>query len=110
MNILKAMKDALVALEKDVCDGEEFYAVQSKQYINLRAAINEIDKSELLVFVIPEGWQLVPKEPTEAMFDAGDAEIDPGYCEESSSSRFVEDGESIAIYKAMLAAAPEYKP
>ncbi len=56
---------------------------------------------------IPEGWQLVPKEPTEAMLYAGDAEIDPGYCEESSSSRFVEDRESIAVYKAMLAAAPK---
>ena len=59
---------------------------------------------------IPEGWLLVPIEPNAVMVDAGDAEIDPGYCEESSSSRFVEDGESIAIYKAMLAAAPEYKP
>lgn len=50
---------------------------------------------------IPEGWKLVPIEPNAVMVDAGDAEIDPGYCEESSSSRFVEDGESIAIDNAM---------
>ena len=63
-----------------------------------------------VAFRCPEGWLLVPIEPNVVMVDAGNAEIDPGYCEESSSSRFVEDGESIAIYKAMLSTAPEYKP
>lgn len=41
---------------------------------------------------VPEGWQLVPKEPSQAMIDAGDPAFDHGYVADA--------------YKAMLAAAP----
>ncbi len=41
---------------------------------------------------VPEGWQLVPKEPTEAMIDAGN----------KHEHRF-----SDVIYRTMLAAAPK---
>ena len=56
---------------------------------------------------IPEGWQLVPIEPTIAMQEAGEEKINPGYCEESSWNRPIENDESTTIYKAMLAAAPK---
>jgi hypothetical protein len=45
---------------------------------------------------IPEGWQLVPKEPTKAM-------------EESGAKAFLENHNWHAIYKGMLSGAPEYK-
>ena len=41
--------------------------------------------------VVPEGWQLVPVEPTEEMLDAG---------------YFTNHGANRGIYRAMLAAAP----
>jgi len=135
--ILQAMKDALTWMER--VNEHVKYPNGTPTITSLRAAIVEMEKAEPVAIsegnqlywiaskkppddyeednylyfhpelAIPEGWQPVPKEPTKEMLDAGDAEIDPGYCEESSSSRFVEDGESMVIYKAMLAAAPEYK-
>lgn len=44
--------------------------------------------------VIPEGWKLVPIDPTEAMLSIG-----------LQSSEYY-----FHLYKAMLSAAPEYKP
>ena len=41
---------------------------------------------------VPEGWQLVPVEPTEEMLDAG---------------YFTNHGANRGIYRAMLAAAPK---
>ena len=50
---------------------------------------------------IPEGWRLVPVEPTEVMKHAGRA---------AGWSNAVAYNETRDIYKAMLAAAPEAKP
>ncbi len=50
---------------------------------------------------IPEGWKLVPVEPTEKMKHAGRA---------AAWSNAVAYNETRDIYKAMLAAAPEAKP
>ena len=44
---------------------------------------------------VPEGWKLVPVEPTEEMLNA---------CWDTPYSSYIRK------YKAMLAAAPEYKP
>ena len=49
-------------------------------------------------FKVPDGWQLVPVDPTEKMIDES---IDAG--------RFDED-EAVFFWASMLAAAPEYKP
>ena len=55
---------------------------------------------------IPEGWQLVPIEPTEEMVNAGD---DVAVFNESyESDTYLENTEQ--VYKAMLAATSEYKP
>lgn len=50
---------------------------------------------------VPEGWKLVPVEPTIEMTKAGIRAIDPTRCER-------EDAEQ--CYIAMLAAAPQVKP
>lgn len=51
----------------------------------------------------PEGWKLVPIEPTHEMLDAGEDTYIPTYTGTSVS-------EPIDVYRAMLAAAPEAKP
>lgn len=48
---------------------------------------------------IPDGWQLVPKEPTDDM-------LDTGYC---STSQMECWGHAKAVYQAILAAAPKAK-
>lgn len=55
---------------------------------------------------VPDGWKLVPTEPTERMVDAGTAEHE---CEQGDSwysSPSLSDRDCKAIYKAMLSAAP----
>lgn len=47
---------------------------------------------EPIRYEVPEGWQLVPVEPTEEMLDAG---------------YFTNHGANRGIYRAMLAAAPK---
>jgi hypothetical protein len=53
---------------------------------------------------VPEGWQLVPVEPTKEMIEAGD----------NSRLWVEEDGpdwrNTVSTYKAMLAAAPNHPP
>lgn len=50
---------------------------------------------------VPEGWQVVPKVPNEAMFEAANkAHVDAG-------TLFYEGAETIDVYRAMLAAAPK---
>ena len=51
-------------------------------------------------FKVPDGWQLVPVEPTKAMLSAGDAQLAYDCC----------SGTADDAWRAMLAAAPEYKP
>lgn len=48
----------------------------------------------------PEGWQIVPKEPTDCMKHAGRS---------AAWSNTVAYNETQHIYRAMIAAAPEYK-
>ena len=50
---------------------------------------------------VPEGWKLVPIEPTDKMVTAGYSEVT---VEIENSSRDIKD-----VYQAMLAAAPEVK-
>ena len=58
--------------------------------------------------IVPEGWKLVPIEPTpEMMLVAQKADHDHGGHEEWLEY----DGEDVKrVYRAMLAAAPETKP
>ena len=51
---------------------------------------------------IPEGWQLVPKEPTDEMNNTGQLATESWWAHMGNRN--------VHIYKAMLAAAPEYKP
>lgn len=46
-------------------------------------------------FQVPDGWKLVPVEPTNDMLNAG---------------YFTNNEANKSIYSSMLAAAPEYKP
>lgn len=67
----------------------------------------------------PEGWRLVPVEPTEEMVDAGcdvdaRAEVVKKFAAKSGvldPESWVSAGEVLAVqYRAMLAASPEYQP
>lgn len=80
--------------------------------------------------LIPNGWQLVPKEPTEEMVKAGNAiasemvdamvsrcmgtlgghEVQEEYSEIATKYAQGAFDSVVGICKAMLAAAPEYKP
>ena len=51
---------------------------------------------------VPEGWQLVPVEPTTDMMDAGEDTFIPTYTGTPVSCQ-------IDVYRAMLAAAPKYE-
>jgi hypothetical protein len=56
---------------------------------------------------VPDGWQLVPIEPTDEMIDKG---TDQYECEQGDTwyrNHQLSEGDCIAIYKAMLAAAPK---
>lgn len=48
---------------------------------------------------VPDGWQLVPKEPTQEMFDAGDGTFECSYTGTPTSS-------PARVWVAMLASAP----
>ena len=52
---------------------------------------------------VPEGWQLVPKEPDDTMQSTGAITI----CENKDEEPWLI---AVWVYKAMLAAAPEFKP
>ena len=52
---------------------------------------------------VPEGWKLVPIEPTYEMLEAGEGALVPTYTDTPVSVPF-------DVYRAMLAAAPEAKP
>ena len=52
---------------------------------------------------VPEGWKLVPLEPTYEMLEAGEGALVPTYTDTPVSVPF-------DVYRAMLAAAPEAKP
>lgn len=63
--------------------------------------------------VIPDGWVLVPMEPTEEMCDVGHVGVDVLTGVTDENEYYSIDGESAAkVYRAMIAAAPkqEVKP
>ena len=53
--------------------------------------------------VVPDGWQLVPKEPSEAMRLTGAVTV-------RENQLAAPEPLTVWVYKAMLSAAPEYKP
>lgn len=53
--------------------------------------------------MVPDGWQLVPVEPTEAMIDASDDEARCVY--DTGCGSYLDNPED--VYKAMLSAAPK---
>ena len=131
MNIyLDAMKQALEALEKS---RSYIDLVHSESKINLRTAIEQMEKAEPFGYLhindrrmpifhfhksshadripvythpaIPEGFTLVPKEPTEKMQEAMlKANIYPPKQPDGSVSI---RAQNLHIYKAMLQAAPK---
>lgn len=56
--------------------------------------------------LVPDGWVLVPKEPTQAMDVAGGDEIDTPAITALEDEELHPDDLARRIYKAMLAAAP----
>jgi len=54
---------------------------------------------------VPEGYVLMPAEPTEAMIDAGTAQHECEQGDSYYSAPSLTDGDCIAIYKAMLNAS-----
>lgn len=59
---------------------------------------------EPIRYEVPEWWKLVPVEPTEKMWCSAQRIASDEY------SLGVYINEAIGMYRAMLAAAPEYKP
>ena len=133
MTPLQAMKDALGSLGRFT--GEEGSTEDDFRIMdNLIVAIEEIEKAKPVAWrikqfnedgemcgwiyhqirnegqpiythpapTIPEGWQLVPKEPTDEMNNTGQLATESWWAHMGNRN--------VHIYKAMLAAAPEYKP
>jgi hypothetical protein len=124
MNVLEQALEALEASEKYLPAGHEHAAVvvaiaalkvaikqqgepvvwyadcidglgnKSRQYYNNPGELGLRHPLYTSAPTIPEGMRLVPKEPTEAMLEAG-------YFTDHAANR--------GVYKAMLSAAPEYK-
>lgn len=77
----------------------EFHQSNPKAFESLMDAISRQNYS--VEFKVPDGWKLVPVEPTYGM----------AICGEEAWWGGETDSESIIMgYRAMLAAAPEYKP
>lgn len=72
----------------------ETHAIELRAYEatvqNLEQRIRELEAQR-----VPEGWQLVPKEPTDEMIDHG--------CDEADAYRV----DIVRAYQAMLAVSPE---
>lgn len=63
------------------------------------------------VSAVPEGWKLVPIEPTAAMCDIGHVGVDVLTGVTDDSEYYSIDGQDAAkVYRAMLAAAPTQSP
>ena len=65
-----------------------------KGYTKLTKDIDATLDGKLPAPVVPEGWKMVPVDPTPEMLDAG---------------YFTNHGANRGIYRAMLSASPEYK-
>ena len=91
---LTQQREALEALEY-VAQAED--AVSVIHQIRFRAEIERIRTCILNSTPVPEGWQLVPVEPTHNMKEAG---VDRHWPQPISGERMA------LLYRAMLAAAP----
>jgi hypothetical protein len=79
------------------------YAKDNNLSYNELCAVVVAAQPEVAPAVEPKGWQLVPLEPTQAMFQAG--------CDALTyEDRYVRIGQSVAVYEDMLAAAPTAPP
>ena len=96
--------------EKDGIPAVESVVVESDwpEYESTWRAIEDRVTGAQPAPIVPEGWKLVPIEPTpEMMLVAQKADHDHGDHEEWLEY----DGEDVKrVYRAMLAAAPEAKP
>jgi len=90
---LRAIDEAMVVHHAGVAKATDTYE-EARFKINLLLCIAQ-DIGAL--HAVPDGWKLVPVEPTDEMIDAG--------CDASSAFRVDID----RSYRAMLAAAPEVK-
>jgi hypothetical protein len=68
---------------------------------------NALAAAFAFVATVPEGWKLVPMEPTEEMCDVSHIGVDV-YAGIATDEYYSIDGEYAAkVYRAMLAAAPK---
>lgn len=118
--IWNACRDAIVHTELSVrsdcpwCDGEGYVeidhgfemGVEQKECRHCRAAM--LQGSDGNSPVIPDGWVMVPVEPTEEMCDVGHVGIDVLTGVTDENEYYSIDGEDAAkVYRAMIAAAPQ---
>lgn len=76
----------------------------SNHIADMRKKVKENHIPDASKMVVPDGWQLVPVEPTDEMLVSGQEEWVLG-----KRGAMEDCEESKAIFKAMLAAAPKYK-
>ena len=76
----------------------------SNHIADMRKKVKENHIADASKMVTPDGWQLVPIEPTDEMLVSGQEEWALG-----KRGAMEDCEESRAIFKAMLAAAPKYK-
>ena len=95
---IRRLKAELAEAKESVAEAQQCYEFVDRQNNELRDKLAEARK-------VPEGWKLVPVEPTDAMCSAGEdvAIIALG----GDRPLLVNEGQ---IYCAMIDAAPEYKP
>ena len=96
---LRAIDEALVVTHLGVANASDTYE-------QAKAKLDNLIKFHVDVAIDPAvngGYKLMPIEPTQEMLDAGEDTFVPTYTGTPASS-------PIAVYRAMLAAAPEAKP
>ena len=96
---LRAIDEALVTTHIGVANADDTYE-------QAKAKLDSLISFHVDVAIEPTvngGWKLVPIEPTHEMLDAGEDTFLPTYTGTPTSS-------PIAVYRAMLDAAPEAKP
>ena len=71
-------------------------------------AASKVQTGQMRGAAVPEGWKLVPVEPTDSQIDAGQEFLLPGVgARPGPVSVQVTTASFIGLYAAMLAAAPE---
>lgn len=95
-HISDGTREFLVYSARDMCELLNMREqVATDEIERLRQRVQELEpQPNTNPAPIPEGWQLVPIEPTEEMRDEG-------------REMYRNDGDELDIYQAMLAAAPK---